>query len=42
MQVLTAPTFTVILEGETGMFPITDPELGRWLAESPDLSRYGG
>ena len=24
-----------------GLFPVTDPELGRWLAESPDLSIYG-
>ena len=30
------------VERMAGMFPITDPELGRWLAESPDLSRYGG
>lgn len=25
-----------------GMIPISDPELGRWLAESPELSIYGG
>ena len=25
-----------------GRLPITDPELGRWLAESPELSIYGG
>jgi hypothetical protein len=25
-----------------GVLPITDPELGRWLAESPELSVYGG
>lgn len=30
------------VERMAGMFPITNPELGRWLAESPDLSRYGG
>ncbi|MEM7534032.1 MAG: hypothetical protein AAF639_17750 [Chloroflexota bacterium] len=24
----------------SGMFAIRDPELGRWLAESPDLSTY--
>ena len=30
------------VERMAGIFPITDPELGRWLAESPDLSRYGG
>jgi len=30
------------VERMAGMFPITNPELGRLLAESPDLSRYGG
>jgi hypothetical protein len=25
-----------------GVLPITDPELGRWLAESLELSIYGG
>ena len=25
-----------------GVLPIADPELGRWLAESPELSIYGG
>jgi hypothetical protein len=24
------------------MIPISDPELARWLAESPELSIYGG
>jgi hypothetical protein len=30
------------VERMAGIFPITDPDLGRWLAESPDLSPYGG
>lgn len=30
------------VERMAGLFPITDPDLGRWLAESPDLSLYGG
>ena len=25
-----------------GMIPISDPELARWLAESPEASIYGG
>jgi hypothetical protein len=25
-----------------GVLSVTDPELGRWLAESPELSIYGG
>jgi hypothetical protein len=30
------------VERMAGMIPIRDPELGRWLAESPELSIYGG
>lgn len=30
------------VERMAGSIPITDPELGRWIAESPDLSLYGG
>jgi len=30
------------VERMAGMIPISDPELGRWLAESPELSIYGG
>jgi len=30
------------VERMAGMIPISDPELARWLAESPDLSIYGG
>ncbi len=29
------------LERMRGVIPITDPELARWLAESPELSIYG-
>ncbi len=28
------------VERMAGMFPITDPELGRWIAASPDLSYH--
>ena len=30
------------VERMAGMIPISDPELARWLAESPELSIYGG
>jgi hypothetical protein len=30
------------VERMAGSIPITDPELGRWIAESPDLSLYRG
>ena len=30
------------VERMAGMIPISDPELGQWLAESPELSIYGG
>ena len=30
------------VERMAGMIPISDPELGRWLAESPELSIYRG
>jgi len=29
------------VERMAGMIPISDPELARWLAESPELSIYG-
>jgi hypothetical protein len=30
------------VERMAGMIPISDPELARWLAESPEASIYGG